>query len=931
MAGRALMALMLAVGLASTGCGRGAASGSSPNPASGAPASDTSSAPGGQLTAEGAHGCDMITAGDVRRITGFDVQVERKDNGACILATPDGRFGGSVVPGRYVDLRSSLGGEHVPLSRGLTGYVSGAGWLTTVIYPDGTSVSLLIGGSAFSQPNTREDMRARLLDFGVAKWLGEEGDPGVTAAFQHAGPLTPTYAAPEQLLGEPVTTATDVYALGVMLCELLAGSLPYEVADASRRRFERAILDRQPRPPSACLRPAVGPGVVPLAEWRAQLRGDLDLIVLKALRKEPDERYPSVTALAEDVQRYLANYPISLRMDAWSYRARKFVARHRVAVIASVLAGLSIVGGTAGTVWQAHRARAEAERARAVQEFVVSLFRSTDPGAGSRSRTVSDLLDQGEARIDAELAQQPGLQIELWRTVADVRRQLGDYERAERLLEKAIGRTTEVAPSEELERARLRLQLAMVLNDHYKVDDAARLATEVLPVLERRLPRDREELGHAYDLVGSIRYQTGDYAEAERLRLLAREVFARAAGPRSRQVANIDSNLSVFYSERGRHEEAEAAGRRAVEVRHALLGDEHPDTLRARYNLANAIYQAGRWNEASSEFAGILPAQERALGLTHPHAALTRRQLARIDTGLGRYDEAARLLDEAAEATTSAFGRESVPAAYLLVQRSRFEQLRGWFDDAVRLGRDAAGMLERVSGGDHPDTAWARMSLADRLIDVGRDDEAGALLDAALAVFRRSAGSDPYLPQALDLQGVLAYRAGRAGEARAAFQQALDLLGDDATKALDGATARWHLAVVLDDPAQFDRRVRLFQEAVQALRRGYPPQHGMVTEALVPYGVFLARMGRFDDARTLLREVWDIRRRTLGEDNLLTAEAASALAWCLSRTNRPDEGRRLAAMAGPVLARTPGRRSWWEPVVREIPGATVAARRGQKP
>jgi tetratricopeptide (TPR) repeat protein len=178
---------------------------------------------------------------------------------------------------------------------------------------------------------------------------------------------------------------------------------------------------------------------------------------------------------------------------------------------------------------------------------------------------------------------------------------------------------------------------------------------------------------------------------------------------------------------------------------------------------------------------------------------------------------------------------------------------------------------------------------------------------------------------------VLAYRAGRVGEARAAFQQALDLLGDDATKALDGATARWHLAVVLDDPAQSDRRVRLFQEAVQALRRGYPPQHGMVTEALVPYGVFLARMGRFDDARALLREVWDIRRRTLGEDNLLTAEAASALAWCLSRMNRPDEGRRLAAMAGPVLARTPGRRSWWEPVAQDIPGATVAARGGQKP
>lgn len=763
--------------------------------------------------------------------------------------------------------------------------------------------------------------RIRLLDFGIAKWLGEEADASLTAAHRGAGPLTPQYAAPEQLLGEAVTTGTDVYALGAMLYELLAGTPPHDAAGRSIRQLERAILHDEPAPPSATVTGAAGPGDVPIDAWRAQLRGDLDQVVLKAIRKEPAARYASVEMLAADLRRHLGNYPVLACGDGRAYRARKFLARHRFAAVAATLVAVSMAAGVGGTVWQARKARAEADRARAVQDFVVSLFRTTEPGAGAQSRSVRDLLAQGEARIDSELAQQPAVQVELWRTVAEVQRQLGDYERAERLLRKATDRLRQATPPDPLELARTQFQLAAVLNDHYRPDESARLAQEAVPVLERALGGSSEEMGDAYDLLGSLRYQQGDYAEAERLRLRARDVYRRGGGERSRKVSDIDNNLAVFHAERGRLDEAEAAGRRAVDVRRSLLGDAHPDTLLARYNLANVFYQAGRWDEAAREFAGILPAQERVLGPAHPHVALTRRQVARIDAGLGRYGEAARLLDEVAAATRASYGRESVAAAYVSVQRSRLEQLRGRFDEAVRFGRDAVAMLERVAGADHPDTAWARMNLADRAIDAGRYDEAAALLDAALTVFRRGAAADPYVPQALDLQGVRLAHEGHRNQARDHFERAVETFGDDPSRRLDAAPARWHLAAVLSGPAALERRARLFDDALTALRRGLPPADRSTTDALLAYGAFLAESGRLVEAERLLRESYDTRQRTLGGDNVLTAEAAGALARCLWAMGRHDESRRLRQAAVPVLSAHPHRQPWWDASARD--GATT--------
>jgi serine/threonine-protein kinase len=274
--------------------------------------------------------------------------------------------------------------------------------------------------------------RVKLLDFGIAKLLAEGAEEQAAATRTTLRVMTPEYAAPEQVRGDPVTTATDVYSLGVLLYELLAGERPYRLARRAPGELERAILDQDPSRPSDR---ATAHGSRPEAgRLGRRLRGDLDRIALMALQKEPERRYPSAEALANDIHRHLAGLPVAARGDAFAYRARKFLRRHTVGVVAAALVLLSLLGGLFAATWQARRAQREASKAAAVKDFLGSLFSASDPSeARGRERTARDLLDEGARRIETDLQDQPEVQSEVTRLIANVYHQLGEYAREEPL------------------------------------------------------------------------------------------------------------------------------------------------------------------------------------------------------------------------------------------------------------------------------------------------------------------------------------------------------------------------------------------------------------------------------------------------------------------------------------------------------------------
>src|SRR5262245_8366923 len=278
--------------------------------------------------------------------------------------------------------------------------------------------------------------RLKLLDFEIAKLLTEDDDAtAITLTQVGTRVLTPDYAAPEQVRGEPVTTATDVYALGVVLYELLAGRLPHGGERRSLGEMARAICEEEPRAPSMAA--AAQP------RRARELRGDLDTVVLKALSKEPSRRYASAEALAEDIRRFLSGHPVRARRDTVGYVVTKFVRRHKVGVAAATVAVLSLLLGLAGTAWQAavaarerDRARLEAERAEKVKEFLVGLFKASDPAESTgEAITARELMDRGAERIEKELAGHPSLQAELFEIVAGISHELGRYEQARSLAE----------------------------------------------------------------------------------------------------------------------------------------------------------------------------------------------------------------------------------------------------------------------------------------------------------------------------------------------------------------------------------------------------------------------------------------------------------------------------------------------------------------
>ncbi|MGE4069714.1 MAG: protein kinase [Lysobacterales bacterium] len=546
--------------------------------------------------------------------------------------------------------------------------------------------------------------RVKLLDFGIAKLL--TADAEATAREQRL--FTPEYAAPEQLRGEAITTGVDIYALGLLLFQLLTGRRPYGATGSTPAAYEQAILTQEPqRPSSAALVASDDAGE--LAGERGldpqrlsrMLRGDLDAIVLKALRKDPEARFSSVEAMLEDVRRYLEHRPVHARRGDLRYRMGCFLRRHALAASLSSVALCSLLGGFGTALWQASIARHERDQARLAAlksesafAFLKRVFELADPNETmGRQVTAVDLLRKGAADIQQQLQDQPGARIELLNALGGAYVGLGLAKDGQPLVEQAltqartlgdpllIGRTlsllsvlyTRIGQSNDsipLLKEALALPLPVDaagnrLRGELEVQLGTRLAArseyaEAEPWFIAGFQRLHEGGGMA-DLEAAIPYSSllNSVGRLDESNGILRQAIAQAERelPSGHPLrASLSAQLATNYSRAGHHAEAIPLMRAALRDKLVVFGDNHPSVDTTRANLARTLVELGRWAEAEQAYAEVLPSLIRRNGENHPTVAAAQAGLARALLDSGRAAESLPLWQAAQRTAAAQFG-----------------------------------------------------------------------------------------------------------------------------------------------------------------------------------------------------------------------------------------------------------------------------------
>ena len=608
-----------------------------------------------------------------------------------------------------------------------------------------------------------DDGQVRLLDFGIAKLVDPEGSGGVLPT-ESLLLLTPEHAAPEQFLAQPITTATDVYQLGVLLFELLTGARPFRAG--SSLELHRAICEQEPTRPSAALgRPPadVAERGLTVSEadaarardstpdaLRRSLRGDLDRIVLMALRKQPERRYGSAAELADDVERHIDGYPVQARPESVGYVASRFVRRHRIGVTATAALAASLVAlvvlslrFAATTSAQAATIAEERDVAVEVSSFLEGLFEAGDPFAASPARRdtlrIRDFLDEGARKVREGLAEQPLVQARLFLTLGKAYRNLGQFEAAGPLLEEAVTIRRRALGAASPDVAAAQTTLAQLLIDQGKQQEAETLLRETLDILRPDSVEHARLLSSTVGALGNVLQEQGKYPEAE---AAYRESLAYSAADTAvddgRRAEEL-SNLATALSRQAKFDEAAELLRRAVELSRAHHGNEHPTTATMLNNLGSVLRDMDRLDEAEAVQREALAIRRARFTSPHPAIAISVNNVADLLLARGDLAGAEPLFRESLDMRRALFG-ERHPAVGVgwINLAAVLQRIDGRRDEAVRTYDEARAVLIESAGPDHPLLGAIDGNLGRLFHDAGDHQRALRHYLAALAVRRKA-------------------------------------------------------------------------------------------------------------------------------------------------------------------------------------------------
>jgi serine/threonine protein kinase/tetratricopeptide (TPR) repeat protein len=590
-----------------------------------------------------------------------------------------------------------------------------------------------------------EEGAPKLLDFGIAKLLSPDGRPADAQTQTGLRMMTPEYASPEQASGQAVATTTDVYSLGVVLYELLTERRPHQFKTASPADPRQLLWETEIEAPSQVVaRELQGAG-----KLARRLAGDLDNIVMMAMRKEPERRYQSVEQFSEDIRRYLAGLPVAARKDTFGYRMSKFARRNKAGVvILALLVVLAVVLAiqTARIAQERDRANQEAAAARAMTESLAAMFEFADPGkARGNTITARELLDQGTEKVLRELDAQPAAQAKLMVTIGQMYQSIGLYDRSQALLEEALQlrRRTLGQQHPDVAASVYHLAMAAKLDGDYARSES--LHREALAMRRKLLGNQHRDVAQSLDELGSLLVDRGNFNEAE---ILLREPLAlrrKLFGDEHSEVAESLTSLGRLMTDTGKLKEAESYYRQAFEMRRRLFGVEHPLTAGGMNNLAAVLQEAGDYKAAEALFRDALTIRRKLLDPEHPDLILSMANLASVCQDARKYDEAEQLYRETLTLRRKLLGEDHPKLAVTMNNLATLLRDQGKYDEAESLFRQSMALRRKHLGENHAEVGSSLYNIATLLSLQGQHAEAEKMYRQAIEVYQKSLTPDHWL------------------------------------------------------------------------------------------------------------------------------------------------------------------------------------------
>jgi eukaryotic-like serine/threonine-protein kinase len=710
----------------------------------------------------------------------------------------------------------------------------------------------------------------RLLDFGIAKLL-DDNEPVPVHPRTEVRSFTLHYAAPEQVRGELVTTMTDVYSLGVVLYELLAGTKPYRLRRQTDAEWEQAILAVEPLKPSLAAQRSTDGGPVHNGRRQARrLSGDLDNIALKALAKLPEHRYASVEALSQDLQRHLQGRPVLARPQSLSYRVHKYVSRHRWGLAVGALITSVLMLALAASVWQSRQAMRETARAQAMQDFVIGLFDNAGVAQQGNIFDARKLLLAGERRGERELADQPLARAELLGVIARLRIGLGDYQEALALLERQgalLAQTNSASVG-------LRLEAVTQHGRTLRLLDRTKDCLQVMAPFEslvpgisaqpaqqadflsqygrcRRLMGERQTAQHLYErsiaLRRELKDETGVAENLYDLALIENDLgrtddalagydaalkhLRKHVGLRNALAVEVEVSRGRLFRARGNTELARASFRQALAIAEEVHGPQHPVTLTIRRLLVAIQVDQEHYVAAEQQIEPLYRMTLNALGPNHRETGLALNTRGVIAFELGRMDQAIADVAEAVRIWRGAAGSQSLNGGLfnygMVLHGARRE------DEALQALMESRELRAKQYGASDSSVGEADRMIGEVLASQGKLDQATVYFDRAVKLTR--VGLGPEHPRTLFAQLSMARHQARIGQSAAALKvlQALAVRpGTDSEMPKLRWSARAYAAEVECRNGQRESARRDLDALIDELRSARPDGGVITREAL---------------------------------------------------------------------------------------------------